>query len=66
MMSDEGWLMEPKVYLLRLDSELKKVQDINYDSMYKNIEYCSGYYENFYADILRVLDKFIEDLTARF
>ncbi len=54
------------MYLLRLDSELKKVQDINYDSMYKNIEYCSGYYENFYADILRVLDKFIEDLTARF
>lgn len=41
---DEVWFMEPKVYLLRLDKELSRVYEINYNSMYKNIEYCSGYY----------------------
>lgn len=33
--------------------------------MYKNIEYCSSFYEHFYRDIFRFLDKYIETITAK-
>lgn len=65
-MTEEVWLMEPKLFLLRLDNELQKVHDINYDSMYKNIEYCSGFYELFYRDIFKTLDKLIETVQSRY
>ena len=52
---DSACLMETKMYLLSLDNELKKAEDINYSSMCKNPEYCSGFYENFYSDILKAL-----------
>ena len=47
------------MYLLRLDGELKKVHDINYSSMFKNPEYCSGVYETFYDDILKEINQFL-------
>lgn len=52
-MSESPLVVETRLFLLRLDSELKKAEDINYDAVYKNLEFCSGIYENLYGTLLR-------------
>ena len=49
--------MDAKLFFMRLESELKKANDINYNSIYKNIEYCSGVYEKLYGNLLKTVDN---------
>lgn len=58
--------MDAKLYLVRLESELKKVYEIDYPSIFKNIEYCSGMYENFYGMILKTLQRSIDLLAVKY
>lgn len=64
-LTESSLVIEAKLFLLRLDSEAKKTNDINYDAIHKNIEFCSGLYENIYGGILKELDKFKTSLLAR-
>jgi hypothetical protein len=62
----ESSLVEAKLFLMRLEGELRKAQDIDYSAIHKNIEFCSGIYENAYGCLLREIDKLEEAVTARY
>lgn len=51
---------------MRLNSELKKAEDINYDAVYKNLEFCSGIYENLYGTLLRQAEKLKKSLEEQY
>jgi hypothetical protein len=50
-------MIEGRLFLMRLESELRKAHDINYEAIHKNIEFCSGIYENAYGCLLREIAK---------
>ena len=56
-LTESAITMDAKLFFMRLESELKKANDINYNSIYKNIEYCSGVYEKLYGSLLKTVDN---------
>jgi hypothetical protein len=64
-LTESSMLIEAKLFLMRLESELRKAQDINYDAIHKNIEFCSGIYENAYGGLLREIGRLEEAVASR-
>lgn len=50
--------MDAHLYIAKLDSELQKIGEVNYFSIYKNMQYCSGVYENGFNNLLKNIERF--------
>lgn len=50
--------MDVQLYIARVDNELQKIGQMNYFSIYKNLEYCSGVYENSFNSLLKNINKY--------
>lgn len=50
--------MDAQLFIAKVDSELEKIGEINYFSIYKNMEYCSGVYENAFNSLLKNIERF--------
>lgn len=50
--------MDVQLYVARVDNQLQKIGELNYFSIYKNLEYCSGVYENSFNALLKMIAKY--------
>jgi hypothetical protein len=57
VLTESSLIIEAKMFLLRLEAGLRKAEDINYQAIHKNMEFCSGIYENHYGSILREIQR---------
>ena len=55
-------IIQARIFLTRLQDELDKVETINYQSIYKNLEYCASLYYNFYDRLLNTVDEHIKNV----
>ena len=46
------------MFLAKINNELNKIKAINYGSIYQNMEYCSGFYENHFNSLLKTLESY--------
>lgn len=45
------------MFIAKIDNELQKIAETNYFSIYKNMQYCSGVYENSFNSLLKKIAK---------